>query len=94
MTSKERLMRLDAQIQHFEEKEVNTPAWSDEADVIDDAPDHRIIHHMIHTPEALFPIELEAERDLPPSYLPKFSRNFVCPMIKKYMRHSTAWDSR
>ena len=53
---------MDAQIQYFEEMgqfwmpdadfmKASTPEWRDEADIIRDHPDDRIIHHTIRTPE-------------------------------------------
>ena len=53
---------MDAQIQYFESMgqfwlveadfdRFSTPQWRDEAEVVDDHPDNRIVHHTIHTPE-------------------------------------------
>ncbi|HEO72585.1 MAG TPA: hypothetical protein ENN80_15110 [Candidatus Hydrogenedentes bacterium] len=53
---------MDAQIQYFEEmgqfwlpdadfEKASTQQWHDEADLISDAPDNRIVNHTIHTPE-------------------------------------------
>ncbi len=52
---------LDAQIQYFESmgqfwltdadfSKFSTPQWTDDARVISDDPDHRVVHHTIQTP--------------------------------------------
>ncbi|MBN1591526.1 MAG: hypothetical protein JW888_18575 [Pirellulales bacterium] len=52
---------MDAQIQYFESMgqfwlvdadfaKFSTPEWTDEATIVSDDPDNRIVHHTIHTP--------------------------------------------
>jgi uroporphyrinogen decarboxylase len=53
---------MDAQIQYFQDMgqfwtitvdftKFSTPTWRDEAEFVSTDPDHRITHHVIHTPE-------------------------------------------
>jgi len=64
---------LDAQIQYFEEMDQfwvvdadlsrhNTKTWQDQAKVISDHPDQRIVHHTIHTPEGVLTYKTEGNR--------------------------------
>jgi hypothetical protein len=68
-----RTVGLDAQIQYFESMaqfwladadftKLNTSSWKDEALVISDAPDHRLIRHTIHTPEGRLSYKTEGDR--------------------------------
>ncbi|MEN8193083.1 MAG: uroporphyrinogen decarboxylase family protein [Bacteroidota bacterium] len=64
---------FDAQIQYFEEMaqfwvtdadftKLNTSTWKDIPKIIDDNPDHRIIHHTIETPEGNLTYKTSGDR--------------------------------
>ncbi len=65
--------RMDAQIQYFESMgqfwlvdadfaKFSTPQWRDEAKIISDDPDNRIIHHEIETPEGTLTYKTSGDR--------------------------------
>lgn len=64
---------LDAAVQYFEAMgqfwipnaeryAVSTPEWRDEIAVVDPDPDHKVIHHTIHTPGGILTYKTEADR--------------------------------
>lgn len=64
---------LDAQIQHFQDmgqfwlvgadfERFSTPTWRDQATAIDHDPDHRVCHHVIHTPGGELTYKTEGNR--------------------------------
>ncbi len=64
---------MDAQIQYFESMgqfwlieadfaKFSTPQWIDEAHVLSDDPDHRIVHHTIRTPEGTLTYKTAGDR--------------------------------
>ena len=64
---------LDAALQYFEAMgqfwipnaerfAVSTPEWRDEMTVVDTSPDHKVIHHTIHTPGGVLTYKTEADR--------------------------------
>jgi len=64
---------MDAQIQYFESMgqfwlieadfaKFSTPQWQDEATVISDDPDNRIVHHVIHTPDGTLSYKTAGDR--------------------------------
>ena len=64
---------LDAQIQYFESMgqfwlaeadftKFSTPQWQDEATVLNDDPDHRVVHHEIRTPEGTLRYKTAGDR--------------------------------
>jgi len=87
---------MDAQIQYFEEigqfwlpdadfLKTSTPEWRDEADVISDDPDARLIHHTIHTPEGQLSYKTAGNRKTTwiTEYLLK--RDEDIELLRKYM---------
>jgi uroporphyrinogen decarboxylase len=68
-----RAVGMDAQIQYFESMaqfwltdadftKLNTSDWRDVATVISADPDHRVVHHTIHTPEGALTYKTEGDR--------------------------------
>lgn len=64
---------LDAAVQYFEAMgqfwipnaeryAVSTPEWRDEMVVVDSNPEHKVIHHTIHTPGGTLTYKTEADR--------------------------------
>jgi uroporphyrinogen decarboxylase len=64
---------LDAALQYFEamgqfwipnaeQYAVSTPQWRDEMVVVSSDPDHKVIHHTIHTPDGVLTYKTEADR--------------------------------
>jgi uroporphyrinogen decarboxylase len=91
-----RTVGLDAQIQYFESMaqfwltdadftKLNTSSWKDEALVISNDPDHRLIHHTIHTPEGRLSYKTEGDRKTTwiTEYLVK--KDDDIHLIEKYM---------
>ncbi len=87
---------MDAQIQYFEEmgqfwlvgadfEKASTPEWRDEAQLISSDPDHRIIHHVVHTPEGILTYKTAGDRKTTwiTEYLIK--RDEDIELIRKYM---------
>jgi len=87
---------MDAAIQYFElmgqfwvpnaEKYVvQAPQWRDEVEVVQDNPDDRILHHVIHTPEGTLTYKTGANRTTTwiTEYLIK--RDEDIELIRKYM---------
>ena len=87
---------MDAQIQYFEEMgqfwlpdadfmKVSTPQWRDEANVINDDRDSRVIHHTIHTPGGTLTYKTAGDRKTTwiTEYLIK--RDDDIELIRKYM---------
>jgi len=88
--------RLDAQIQYFESMgqfwlieadfaRFSTPQWRDEATIVSDDPDDRIVHHEIHTPEGSLTYKTAGDRKTTwiTEYLIK--RDEDIHLIRKYM---------
>jgi len=87
---------LDAQIQYFESMaqfwltdadftKLNTSEWRDEAEIVSRDPDHRLVHHMIHTPQGVLTYKTEGDRKTTwiSEYLVK--RDEDIQLLKKYM---------
>lgn len=87
---------MDAQIQYFEDmaqfwlvdadsSKLNTDTWKDEKEVISSAPDNRITHRTIHTPEGELTYKLAGDRKTTwiTEYLIK--RDEDIDLIEKYM---------
>lgn len=87
---------LDAAIQYFEDMgqfwlvgadftKFSTPEWQDEAEVISNDPDNRIVHHTIRTPEGTLTYNTEGDRKTTwiTQYLIKHDEDI--DLIKKYM---------
>jgi hypothetical protein len=87
---------LDAQIQYFEEmdqfwvvgndlEKSKTKNWEDNIKVIDSSPDHRIAHHVIHTPDGTLTYKTKGDRKTTwiTEYLIK--RDEDIDLIRKYM---------
>jgi len=87
---------MDAQVQYFEEMgqfwmpdadfaKASTHQWRDEADVIRDEPDDRLVHHTIHTPEGTLTYKTAGNRKTTwiTEYLIK--RDEDIDLIRKYM---------
>jgi len=64
---------MDAQIQYFESMgqfwlieadfaKFSTPDWQDEAAIVSDDPDNRVVHHKIHTPEGTLTYKTAGDR--------------------------------
>jgi uroporphyrinogen decarboxylase len=87
---------MDAQIQYFESMaqfwltdadfaKLNTSTWKDEAMIIGRDPDHRLVHHTIHTPGGDLTYKTEGDRKTTwiREYLVKGDEDIY--LIKKYM---------
>ena len=87
---------LDAQLQYFEKMDqywlvdsdftkLSTDTWRDEARVISDGPDNRVVHHSIHTPEGVLTYKTAGDRKTTwiTEYLIKQDEDIY--LIKKYM---------
>ena len=87
---------MDAQIQYFESMgqfwlieadfaKFSTSEWRDEATIISDDPDDRIIHHEIHTPEGILTYKTAGDQKTTwiTEYLIK--RDEDIQLIRKYM---------
>ena len=87
---------MDAQIQYFEEMgqfwipdadfmKVATSDWRDEAEIIKNEPDDRVIHHTIHTPSGLLTYKTAGDRKTTwiTEYLVKEEDDIE--LIRKYM---------
>jgi len=87
---------MDAQIQYFESmgqfwltdadfSKFSTPDWIDEANVVSDDPDHRVIHHVIKTPDGTLTYKTEGDRKTTwiTEYLVK--RDDDVQLLRKYM---------
>jgi hypothetical protein len=87
---------MDVQIQYFESMgqfwlieadfaKFSTPEWRDEAVVVDDHPDHRIVHHEIHTPEGGLTYKTAGDRKTTwiTEYLIKHDEDIE--LVRKYM---------
>ena len=87
---------LDAQIQYFADMGqfwvtdadytmYSTPQWRDDAVVVSDEPDNRIVHHTIHTPEGALTYNTGGDRKTTwiTEYLIK--RDEDIDLIRKYM---------
>ncbi len=64
---------MDAQIQYFESMgqfwlieadfaKFSTPDWRDDATIVSDDPDNRVVHHEIHTPEGTLSYKTAGDR--------------------------------
>ena len=91
-----RKLGLDAAVQYFQDMgqfwlvnadytKFSTPQWRDEVNVISAAPDNRITHHTIHTPEGTLKYKTEGDRKTTwiTEYLIK--RDEDIDLIRKYM---------
>jgi uroporphyrinogen-III decarboxylase len=87
---------LDAQIQYFEEMDQfwvvsgdiaksSSKTWKDNAETVDDDPDHRIIHHTIQTPERTLSYKTEGDRKTTWITEHLIKRDEDIKLIKKYM---------
>lgn len=87
---------MDAQIQYFEEMgqfwvadadftKASASEWRDEAEVVSADPDHRVVHHTIHTPEGTLTYKTAGDRKTTwiTEYLIK--RDEDIDLIRKYM---------
>jgi uroporphyrinogen-III decarboxylase len=87
---------MDAQIQYFESmgqfwlieadfSKFSTPRWRDEATVISDDPDDRVVHHVIHTPDGTLTYKTAGDRKTTwiTEYLVK--RDDDIHLVDKYM---------
>jgi hypothetical protein len=87
---------LDAQIQYFQDMGqfwlpdadftvLNTPQWTDEAEVISDDPDNRLVHHTVRTPQGTLTYKTAGNRTTTwiSEYLIKHDEDIA--VIEKYM---------
>lgn len=87
---------MDAQIQYFESMgqfwlveadfaKFSTSQWCDEAKIVSDDPDHRVVHHEIHTPEGTLTYKTAGDRKTTwiTEYLIK--RDEDVELIRKFM---------
>jgi len=87
---------MDAQIQYFESMgqfwlieadfaKFSTPQWQDEAKIISNDPDDRVVHHEIHTPEGTLTYKTAGDRKTTwlTEYLIKHDEDIQ--LIRKYM---------
>jgi uroporphyrinogen decarboxylase len=87
---------MDAQIQYFESmgqfwlveadfSRFSTPEWVDEATVVSDDPDHRVVHHEIRTPEGTLSYKTAGDRKTTwiTEYLVKHDDDVQ--LLRKYM---------
>ena len=87
---------MDAQIQYVESMgqfwlieadftKFSTPDWQDEAEVISDDPDNRVVHHTIHTPEGTLSYKTAGDRKT--TWLTEYliKRDEDIRLIGKYM---------
>lgn len=79
------MVGLDAQIQYFEETELSTSNWRDEAVVINDEPDKRTTHHTIQTPEGILTYKTEGDQKTTWITEHLIKRDEDIYLIKKYM---------
>jgi len=80
-----RMVGLDAKIQHFEEMELSTSNWRDEAVAINDESDKRTTHHTIQTPEGILTYKTEGDRKTTWITEHLIKRDEDIDLIKKYM---------
>ena len=87
---------MDAAVQYFEDMgqfwlvnadfaKFSTPEWRDEVTVVSADPDHRVNHHVIHTPEGTLSYKTEGDRKTTwiTEYLVKHDEDLN--LIRKYM---------
>jgi len=80
-----RMVGLDAQIQYFEETELSTSNWKDEAVVINDESDKKITLYTIHTPEGILTYKTEGDQKTTWITEHLIKREEDIDLIKKYM---------
>ena len=89
---------LDAAVQYFEAMgqfwipnaeryAVSTPEWRDEMLVVDPHPEHKSIHHTIHTPGGKLTYKTEADLKTTwiTEYLIKLDREKIMERVKHYL---------
>jgi len=87
---------MDAQIQYFESmgqfwlveadfSKFSTPEWIDEATVVSDDPDHRVVHHAIRTPEGTLTYKTAGDRKT--TWITEYliERDEDVELLRKYM---------